>query len=79
MLPAVRAWSPDHWAAREFPVAYTDSWFSFSLPPPIPPIFFLHSTAKTLWRSIDLYNVTVLLCIASFLNALITKVPLSTS
>ena len=79
MPPAVRAWSPDHWAAREFPVAYTHSWFSFSLPPPIPPIFFLHGTAKTLWRSIDLYNVTVLLCIASFLNALITKVPLSTS
>ena len=81
MPPAVRAWSPDHWAVREFPVSYTCSWFSSSLPPLFfLRIFFLHSMVKHFfWKSIDLYSVTVLLCIASFLNALITKVPLSTS
>ena len=41
--------------------------------------FFTVLLKHSFWKSIDLYNVTVLLYIASFLNAVITKVPLSTS
>ena len=73
MPPAVRAWSPDHWAVREFPVSYTCSWFSSSLPPLFfLRIFFLHSTGKTLfleeYRFIQCHRLTLYSLLFECLN-----------
>ena len=73
MPPAVRAWSPDHWAVREFPVSYTCSWFSCSLPPLFfLRIFFLHSTGKTLfleeYRFIRCHRLTLYSLLFECLN-----------